>query len=333
MNCSRSKLRYGISFKMATVFVTAILFSTIAMCGRAEAYPDRPITMIVPYAAGGTADLFGRLFAQYMSDALGQQVIVEMKAGAGSMIGAQFVANAKPDGYTILLGANSLTINAAIMKLTFDPLQDLLPVAGLIGVPSVLVTSAASELRTLQDVISASKHGHLTFGSSGPGTVSQMCGEFIKERANIELEHIPYKGSGAVYSDLIAGRVSLLCDVSGSALGFIKSGSVRALGVTSKERLKSLPDVPTIAEQGFPGFEVLAWFGLFVPSGTPPQIVARLATAAVKVSHIQAFDDKVGQWGGVPLAKQSSVDFSHFYKAEAERYKSMVRKGTLKRLE
>lgn len=320
------------SINRAIMFVSAILFSTFAIRVDAAVFPDRPVTLVVPYASGGTADLLGRTFAQHLTEVLGQPVVVEIKAGAGSMIGSQFVARAKPDGYTILLGANPLTINAAMMELTFDPIRDLMPVAGLIGVPMIVVTSSAGELRTLKDVFSAVTPERLTFGSSGPGTVSQMCGELLKERAEVKMEHIPYKGSGAVYPDLIAGRVSLLCDASGSALGFIKSGSVRALGVTSNERLKSIPGVPTIAEQGFPGFEVLSWFGIFVPSDTPPQIVAQLATAIAEVSRKQAFIDRVGEWGGLPLTQQSSKEFGDFYNAEIERYKSMVQRGTLKRL-
>ena len=300
---------------------------------RAEAFPDNPVTMVVPYAPGGTADLLGRAFAEYLSRALGQKVIVLIKAGAGSMIGAEYVAKAKPDGYTILLGANPLTINAAVMNLTFDPMKELTPVAGVVGFASVLVTSAASLYQSVADIVSASKTAHLTFGSSGPGTVSQMCGELLKSGAGIGMEHVPYKGSGAVYPDLISQRVSLLCDVSGSALGFIKSGAVRPLGVTSKNRLKALPDVPTIAEQGFPGFEVLSWFGIFVPAGTPPEVVTRLEKAVGEVVRTQAFIDRVDQWGGFPLSEQSTADFSHFYHAEADHFKRLVSEGKLQRLE
>lgn len=305
------------------------LFSTVA---GAEAYPDGPVTMVVPYAPGGTADLLARTFAEHLTKSLGQKVIVSIKAGAGSMIGAEYVARGKPDGYTILLGANPLTINAAVMNLTFDPIKELVPVAGVVGFPSVLVTSAHSSYRNIADIVSASKREHLTFGSSGPGTVSQMCGELLKSGANFEMAHVPYKGSGAVYPDLIAGRVSLLCDVSGSAVGFIKNGSVRALAVTSKDRLKALPNVPTVAEQGFPGFEVLSWFGIFVPLGTPPEVVARLEKAVGEVVRTQDFVARVDQLGGFPLSEQSTADFGRFYRAEADHFKSLVRDGKLQRL-
>lgn len=322
---------------MKSVIARLLTVAGCALCmaaAHSQTYPTKPVTLVVPYATGGTAEILGRVFAAHLGEALGQSVVLDIKAGAGSMIGSGYVAKmAQPDGYTLLLGANPLAINGSLMKLNFDPQKDLAPVGAVAGFSSVMVTSATSPFKSVADVIKASKSQEVTFGSSGPGSVSHMSGELFKAIAGIDMTHVPYKGSGAVYPDLISGRVSLLFDVSASAIGFINRGSVRPLGITSKERLKALPDVAPLAEQGLKGYELLTWFGIFVPAGTPPDIIARLDEAVQKVVKDPAFLARLDQWGGSPMQAQSTADFTRFYHADAERWKHLVQEGKMKRLE
>ncbi|MDO8299852.1 tripartite tricarboxylate transporter substrate binding protein [Lacisediminimonas sp.] len=318
-------------FVASLIVAFAALFSGAA---HSQAYPVKPITLVVPYAAGGTAEVMGRVFAQHLGDVLGQTVIIDIKAGAGSMIGSEYVAKlAKPDGYTILLGANPLAINVAVKKLAFDPQKDLVPVGGVAGFSSVLVTSATSPYQSVADLIKAGKTENLTFGSSGPGSVSHMAGELFKSLANVNMTHVPYKGSGPVYPDMIAGRVSVLFDVSASAIGFINGGKVRALAVTSTTRSRALPNVPSLAEAGVAGYEALTWFGVFAPAGTPPAIVARLDQALRDVSQNPAFVARLDQWGGAPLAMASADEFTRYFKADVLRWEGLVRDGKMKRLD
>ncbi len=324
---------------MRRAIIAAFTLITIVAFGaglaHGQIYPNKPITMVVPYAAGGTAEVLGRIFAQQLGDVLGQSIVVEIKAGAGSMIGAEYVAKiAKPDGYTILFTGNPIAINVALMNLSFDPVKDLAPVAGIAAFPSILVTSATGPYMTLADVIKASKTTHLTFGSSGPGTHSHMSGELVKAMSHFDMTHVPYKGSGPVYPDLIAGRISVLFDTSASAIGFINGGKVRALGITSKERSKTTPNIPTIAEQGVPGYEALTWFGVFVPSSTPPGIVTHLERAIYKVVQSPAFASRLDQWAGLPLpAEPTAAGFGRFYRNEVQEWEKLVRDGKVKRLD
>jgi tripartite-type tricarboxylate transporter receptor subunit TctC len=248
------------------------------------------------------------------------------------VIGTQIVANsAKPDGYTILLGANPLAINAALMKLPYDASKDLAPVAAVLGFASVLVTRADAPYKNIEDVVKASKADALTFGSSGQGTHSHMSGELFAALTGAKMTHVPYKGSGAVYPDLIAGRVAVLFDVSASAINFIKGGKVKALGVTSKVRSKALPDVPTLMEQGVKGYENLTWFGIFAPRDTPPEIIARLNAAVNKVVASPEFATHVDQWGGLQLTGvKTPQDLAQMLKEDTERWAQVVREARVK---
>jgi len=305
----------------------------IAGSAFAQSYPSRPITMIVPFAAGGTGDILGRLLAQHMATDLKQNVIVELKPGAGSMLGSEIVAKvAQADGYTVLLNGPPLSINASLMSLNFDPGRDLVPASGIAGFPQLMVTSASSPYRTVQDVVKAAKGGaNLTFGSSGPGTASHMAGELFGSLAGVSMTHVPYKGSGAVYTDLMAERVNLLFDVAGSAIGFVSGGKVRAIGITSKERSTALPEVPTLLEQGVTGYEFLSWFGLFVRAGTPPDVIARLEAAVRNAMNEPAMQERLKQLGAMPLPI-SAAEFGRFYQADIERWAGLVKSGKVAKL-
>ena len=300
----------------------------------AESFPTRPVTMVVPYAPGGSADVVGRLVAAEMSKVLGENVVIEMRPGAGGNIGAELVArSARPDGYTILLGSLSLSSNPSLMKLKFDPRKDLVAVAGLATLPNLMVTAVSSPYKTFQDAIGAAREspGKLTYGSSGLGTSSHLTGELLNAAAGIEFLHVPYKGSGAVYPDLMARRVDFLFDLAGSSAGYVQSGKVRALATTAPRRSAALPDVPTIAET-FPGFAFGAYLALFAPAGTPKEAIARLEEAAAKALQAPLVKERLAQMAAEPVPVSSS-GFQKYFENDLERFARLVREGKLKPLQ
>jgi tripartite-type tricarboxylate transporter receptor subunit TctC len=297
----------------------------------AEAFPSKPLVMIVPYAAGGTGDVLGRVLAREMSQALGQQVLVELRPGAGGNLGAQYVAKvANPDGYTFLFAASSLATNTSLMKLSFDPRKDLSPIAGIAAIPHLVVTSPASPFKSLADVVKTAKSSGepITFGSSGLGTGSHLAGELFKSKAGINMLHVPYKGSGAVYPDLIGQRINLLFDVMGSAVGQVQSGNVRALAITSKVRSKALPDVPTVAEQGFPDYDYYTWFGIFAPAGAPAEAKAKLEQAALAAVQSPAVLKLLSQVGSEDVP-HSAEKFGAFFNNDIAKWARMVKDGAV----
>jgi tripartite-type tricarboxylate transporter receptor subunit TctC len=310
----------------------ALFGALAASAAMAQKFPTRPVTMIVPYAAGGSADVVARPMAAEMSKVLGENVVVELRPGAGGNIGAEYVAkSARPDGYTILLASLSLATNVSLMKLSFDPRKDLAPIGGICTFPNILVVSAQDPARSLQDIVQRAREqpGKLTYGSSGPGTSSHLSGELLAAAANIQLVHVPYKGSGAVYPDLIARRVTMLFDLMGSASGHIKGGQVKALASTGARRAAALPEVPTFAESGVPGFEFGAWLGLFAPDDTPKDALARLEEAMLKAIAAPDMKSRLAQMGGEPIPARAD-DFWKFFNDDVERYARLVREGKVK---
>lgn len=320
------------AYPAVTRFVAFLVVSLAAGSALAQTFPTKPVTMVVPFAPGGTGEILGRLLAQRMGADLGQNVVVELKQGAGSMLGSEYVAKvARADGYALLLNGPPLTINASLMTLAFDPGKDIVPVSGVAGFPLLMLTSAGSPYKSVDDVLRAARGGFVTFGSSGPGTATHMAGELFKSLAGVEMTHVPYKGSGAVYTDLMAERVNLLFDLAASALGFVNQGKVRALAATSKQRLPGMPNLPTIAEQGVAGYEFLSWFGLFVRTGTPRDAMDRLEAAARNSLQDPALADRLKQLGALPLP-QASGEFNRFYQADIERWHSLVKQGKVAKL-
>ena len=312
--------------------LVAVLVAVFAASAFGQAFPTRPITMIVPYAAGGSADVVARPVAAEMGKILGENVVVELRPGAGGNIGAEYVArSARADGYTILLASLSLATNVSLMKLSFDPRRDLAAIGGITTFPNVLLVSSQDPARSLQDIVSRARTdpGKLTYGSSGPGTSSHLAGELLSVAAGIQLVHVPYKGSGAVYPDLIARRVTMLFDLAGSASGHIKGGQVKPLAMTGKRRANALPDVPTFAESGFPGFEFGAWLGLFAPNGTPKEIVGRLEEAMLRSIETPELKNRLSQLGGEPIPARAA-EFWKFFNDDVERYARLVREGKVK---
>lgn len=320
-------------FRISAVLAVALALG--ATSAPAQNFPTRPISMIVPYAAGGSADVVGRLVAAEMSKTLGHNVVIELRPGAGGNIGAEVVAKtSRADGHTILLGSLSLSSNPSLMKLNFDPRKDLVAVAGIATFPNLMMTAADGPYRSIKDAIAAARQqpGILTFGSSGPGTSSHLTGELLKAAANIDMTHVPYKGSGAVYPDLMAGRVNFLFDLAGSAMGFVQGGKVRALATTSSRRSASLPDVPTIAESGFPGFEFGAYLAIFAPAATPKEAIAVLEDAIARAIQQPAVKERLALTAAEPVPV-SSAGFQKYFNNDVERFARLVREGKIKPLQ
>jgi tripartite-type tricarboxylate transporter receptor subunit TctC len=261
----------------------------VLLAGQALAqYPNKPIRMIVPYPPGGATDVIGRVLAQRLSTALGQQVVIDNRGGAGGNIGADAVAKAAPDGYTLLMGAlTSHSIMATLEKDTirYNLERDLVPVAIVGLVPLVWVVHPSLPVRDLKEFVAYAKAnpGKLTYASSGAGAPQRMCAELFRRTINADMIHVPYKGSGPAMSDLVGGQVNTMCETVPASLQLIKAGKLRALAVTTPQRISMLPDVPTSAEAGVPGIEVQSMFGVLVPAGTPKPIVERLNAELAKI--------------------------------------------------
>lgn len=266
--------------------LTASLALWAGIAPAADDYPSRAVTLVVPFAAGGSTDLVARIIAAKMTEDLGRTVIVENKAGAGGNIGAASVATADPDGYTILMGTIAThALNPAIMQdMPYDPVTGFAPVSLLVLVPNVLVVNPEFPAMSVQELIALLKEkpGEYSYASSGIGTPLHLSGELFKSMAGVDMVHIPYRGSGPALNDLVAGQVPIMFDNLPSATQFIKAGTLRALAVTTKERIAAFPDLPTMAEAGLPGYETYTWNALFAPAGTPQPVVDRLNAAALE---------------------------------------------------
>ena len=252
------------------------------------AYPDRPIKLIVPYPPGGATDVIGRILAKNLGESLGQQVLVENRGGAGGNIGAEAVAKAAPDGYTLLMGAVTSHSTMATLekgKLRYDILKDFTPVMIVGSVPLVIVVNPNVPVRTLKGLVEYAKANpdKMNYASSGPGAPQRMGAEILQREAGLKITHVPYKGSGPAMTDLVAGQVNLMVETVPAALPFINAGQLRPLAVTTAKRISMLPDVPTTAESGMPALEVSSTFGVLAPAGTPMPIIDQLNSAIAKL--------------------------------------------------
>ncbi|GAA5231813.1 tripartite tricarboxylate transporter substrate binding protein [Verticiella sediminum] len=294
-------MKSRISAARATVLTLLCLAVPAAALAADADYPAKPVRLIVPFAAGGATDIFGRLVANELSQSLHQPFVVENRPGGGGNIGSNVVASAAPDGYTLLLGAaGNIAINPGLFKnMPFDPIKDLSPVALAGSSINVLVVPASLPAASVQDLIALakSKPGALNYASSGNGGTTHLAAEMFKTMADVDILHVPYQGSGPAMIDLLAARVDLMFDNLPSALPKVQSGELKALGVTGSARSQSMPDVPTVAEAGVPGFEATTWFGIFAPAGTPQPIVDKLnaaVNAALDKPEIIARLDSMG---------------------------------------
>jgi tripartite-type tricarboxylate transporter receptor subunit TctC len=303
---------------LAAAALLAATFSAQAQQG----WPNKPVKILVPTAAGGTADATARLFAQYVSRTLGQQFYVENRGGAGNTLGIDSVVRSPADGYTLLLGAGTIAINHLIYKkLPYDVLRDLTPVTQMISLPNVLVVHPSQPTKTLADYIAAAKAapGKINYASAGVGSNLHMAMELLRFRAGIDVTHVPYKGVGPALQDTLAGHVMSMMSNAASAKPHIVAGNLRALGVTSLKRSAALPDVPTFDEQGVKGYEVLNWFGLFAPAGTPKEIVDRLQAEAAAMMNDPKTREMMTAEGAEPVASKPEV-FAAFVKDEIKKW-------------
>ena len=285
-------------------------------------YPSAPIRIVVGYQAGGPTDLTARLIANAMQASMGQPVIVENKVGAGSNIASEYVASSAPDGYTLLLAAAPITMTKYLYKnLKFDVLKSFEPIANVMTAPAVLAVSKTLPVTDLKSLIALAKQkpGSLTFGSTGPGGSQHLAGELLKQKAGIDMLHVPYKGASSALTDLMAGNVDMVFMTSMSALPALKSGNPRPLAVGSKKRLPQMPDVPTMDESGLPGFEADSWNGLMAPAGTPAPILDRLNAEVNKALASPAVRDKLEAQGAVVVGG-SRQDFKKYLHHEVDRW-------------
>ncbi|CAN7535739.1 tripartite tricarboxylate transporter substrate binding protein [Rhizobium sp. LjRoot254] len=293
----------------------------------AASFPERTIKMVVPFAAGGSTDLVARLVADKMSNLLGQQIIVENVGGAGGNIGAAQVVRAEPDGYTILMGTVAThALNPLILKTKpYDPQKDFAPVSLLVIVPNVLVVNPQFPAKDINELIALLKKNpdKYVYASSGNGTPLHLSGELFKTMTGVTVEHVPYKGSGPALTDLLGNQVPMMFDNLPSSSGHIKSGSLRALGVTTKERVASFPDVPAIAET-VPGYETYSWNALFAPAGTPPEVISTLQQAAAKALQDPEVVDRMGEFSAT-IVGSTPEQLSEHVKAELAKWAPIVK--------
>ena len=293
-----------------------------------ERYPSKAVHIIVPFAAGGSTDIFARYIAEKLTPVLGQGVVVDNRAGAAGNIGADLVAHAAPDGYTLLMATTGVMAinNALYQNMTYDAAKDLEPVIFVASLTNVLAVPAELPVHNVRELIALakSKPGALTFASSGIGSSTHLSGELFKSMAGVDILHVPYKGSSQALTDLVANRVSMIFDQIASSLPFIKTGKLRAIAVTGTTRSPALPDVPTIAESGVPGYESLSWVGIAVPAGTPREVVARLNREIGIILKDPDIREKFAQAGADPVGG-SPQDFARHIHGERDKWSRLIR--------
>ncbi|MBC7941937.1 MAG: tripartite tricarboxylate transporter substrate binding protein [Chitinophagaceae bacterium] len=321
--------------KLRTVHLLAAALVTAlpATSACAQAYPNKPIRLVVPFAPGGNVDITARTIAPELSNLLGQQVVVDNKPGAGGTIGANEVAKAAPDGYTLLMGSNStISVAPALYPANpYNPVRDFAPISNLAQVPFVLVVNPGVTATNVRDLtaLARDKPGTLSMASAGIGSSNHLVGELFQAQTGVKLNHIPYKGSGQALNDLVAGQVNLLFDQLTSASPNIKAGKLRALAVSSSKRSATLPDVPTFAEAGVANFDFVNVTGLLAPAGTPPDIISRLHAAAVKALESAAVRDRFAVMGVTPVGDRPD-QFAAFIRDDFARWSKVVKDGNIK---
>lgn len=311
----------------------AAMAGATALSGAAQAqtFPDRPVTLVIPFAAGGSTDLVGRVIAAKMADQLGQQVVVQNVGGGGGAIGAAQVAKADPDGYTILMGTVAThALNPLIMKSNqVDPQKDFAPISLLVVVPNVLVVNPQLGVKSVKELVDLLKANpdKYAYASSGNGTPLHLSGELFKKLAGVQMTHVPYKGSGPALNDLLGNQVSIMFDNLPSSSGHMKSGTLIGLGVTTKDRAPSFPDVPTIAET-VPGYETYTWNALFAPANTPPEVVAKLNAAANEAMKDATVQERMKEFSAT-IVGSTPEELATHVKAELDKWTPIVKEANI----
>ncbi len=305
----------------------AVIAVGFAQPAGAQNYPNRPLRLVVPFSAGGAADVPGRILTQKMSEALGHQVVVDNRAGAGSTIGADQVAKAPPDGYTLLTISNTHFVSAALYKkLPYDSVTDFAPLTQVTSAPNIIVVHPSLPVRTVKELIALAKAkpGKIDYASSGNGSTQHLTGALFTKMAGIEMTHIPYRGSGPATADLLSGQVTVGFPGIAGMLPQIKAGKLRALAVTSARRSPELPQIPTVAEAGIKGYEVTAWFGVAAPKGTPRDIVMKLHTELLRILKNPDVQRQLLNAGQEVAWQETPELFGEMLKTEATKWARMV---------
>jgi tripartite-type tricarboxylate transporter receptor subunit TctC len=311
-------------------FVVAVIGSlAIGASGAvAQEFPNKPIQLIVPFAAGGAADIIGRTIAEKLGQIYGQQVIVDNRAGAGSNIGINAAAKSAPDGYTLVLASIAVAVNPWLFKsIPYDPVKDLTPLTLALETPNVVLVPASSSIKNIKDLIAFAKEkaksGGATYGSAGIGSSLHLAAEMFRQQANVELTHVPYRGSSPALTDLMSGRIDLMFDNASTALPQVQGGSVRAIAVTTKQRIAALPDVPTIDESGVPGFELANWWAVFGPGQMPPALAERISADIRKILADPDVQKRFANVSGRVIASTPQELAAHLAK-ESAKWKQIV---------
>ena len=309
--------------RRAAIGAIALAAATLSLGAAAQAYPTKPITIVVPFSAGGTTDILARLVGQYLTTELGQPVVVDNKAGAGGNIGGALAAKAPADGYTLFMGTvGTHAINAALYKkMPFDHVKDFAPLSRVANVPNLLVAHPSQPFKTVPEMIAYAKAnpGKINFGSPGNGASPHLSGELFKSMAKVELTHIPYKGSAPAVSGLLGNQIAIMFDNMPSVIPHVRSGKLRAIAISTAKRSPELPDVPTIAEAGVPGYEAVSWFGLFAPAATPKPVLDKLSTALSKVLANPEVQKKISAQGGETV-NETPAQFAAFIRSETTKW-------------
>jgi tripartite-type tricarboxylate transporter receptor subunit TctC len=307
---------------------TSAIFAPLS--GWSQAYPNRPLKIIIPFPPGGPTDILGRIVAQKLSERLGQNVIVDNKPGASGMIGADVVAKAAPDGYTLLINASLHVINPSLYeKPRYDAIADFTPLSNLADVPLVLVVNAKTPVQTVKELIAWIKSSKtpVNFASSGNATAPHLAGEAFKLATGIDnMQHVPYKGSSPALTDLLGGQVQLMFDSLPSSLAFIKSGALKAIAVTTQNRSSALPNVPTISEAAVPGFNFSTWYGVWAPAATPSALVDKLSSEIGHITRLPEVRERFLALGAEPVGS-SAEDFAAFNKSELTKWARIVKQS------
>jgi tripartite-type tricarboxylate transporter receptor subunit TctC len=298
----------------------------------ASSFPNQPIRMVVPYPPGGPTDITARVVAAEMSKTIGQNIVIDNRPGASGMIGSEMVTKSTPDGYTVLANASIHVINPSVYPdMRFDAIKDFTPITQLAQVPLVLVVPANSPIKSVKDLVEYAKAnpGKVNFGSAGSASAQHLAGESFKIAAGIQMQHIPYKGSAPALTDLAGGQLQLMFDSMPSATPMINSGKLRAIAVTTTTRAKARPDLPTIAESGFPGFDISTWYAYWAPKGTPADVVEKLAASAAQALKNPEVIAKYEAMGAEPVGS-TPAQFAAYVESEAKKWSDIVKKSGAK---
>jgi tripartite-type tricarboxylate transporter receptor subunit TctC len=308
-----------------------LLLVGINVSAQSQVYPTKPVRIIVPYAPGGGCDFAARTLAERLSQTLGQAVIIDNRPGGSTNIGTELVAKAAPDGYTLLVASVPASVNQTLFKnLRFNIIKDFIHVSLLSTAPNVLVVHPSLPVRSVNELIAYAKArpGQLTFGSAGNGSSNHLSGELFKMMAGIDMLHVPYKGGSAAVTELLGGHISIYFATTPSAISHVRSGKLRALGMTSEKRSASVPDIPTISEAGLPGFDLSAWHGLFAPAGTPAPIIAKLSAEVVRVLRMPDVEKRYNSQA-VDVIASSPEEFAAFIRQDVAKFEKLIKTANI----